>query len=257
MNRLALITGVGRRNSIAYAVAQQLASDGWDLLLNYWHSYDDRLELPRSSSDLEELAQFAREQGVNVELLPANLEDPSTPQKLIDHAEKLHREQGFGELTGLVLSHCESVDSDVFSTTVESWDRHYAVNVRANWLLIKAFAESADTNPQNLKRVVALTSDHTAHNLPYGSSKGALDRLVIASGIELGARGFRCNLINPGPINTGWMDEATEQYLAAQTPAGHLGKPQDTADLISFLFSDAGGWINSQLLHSNGGFGAK
>lgn len=132
MNCLALITGVGRRNSIAYAVAQQLASDGWDLLLNYWHPYDDRLELPRRSSDLEELAQFAREQGVNVELLPANLEDPSTPQKLIDHAEKLHREQGFGELIGLVLSHCESVDSDVFSTTLESWDRHYAVNVRAN-----------------------------------------------------------------------------------------------------------------------------
>lgn len=108
-----------------------------------------------------------------------------------------------------------------------------------------------------MENSLGLTSDHTAHNLPYGSSKGALDRLVIASGIELGARGFRCNLINPGPINTGWMDEATEQYLAAQTPAGYLGKPQDTADSVRFLFSDAGSWINSQLLHSNGGFGAK
>lgn len=257
MHRLALITGVGRRNSIAYAVAQQLAVDGWDLLLNYWHPYDDRLALPRESSDLDTLAEFARAQGVNVELVPANLEDPETPHALIERAQNLHREQGFGELAGIVLSHCESVDSDVLSTTLESWDRHYAVNVRANWLLIKAFAESADSNPESLKRVIALTSDHTAHNLPYGSSKGALDRLVIASGIELGSRGFRCNLINPGPINTGWMDDETEQYLAARTPAGHLGKPQDIADLVSFLFSDSGGWINSQLLHSNGGFGAK
>lgn len=250
MSQTALITGVGRRNSIAYAIAKQLATDGWNLLLNYWHPYDERIALGGSEDELEELTDFARAQGVKVELAPANLEDPAVPGELIERASAL------GELRGLVLSHCEGVDSAVLTTTLESWDRHYAVNVRANWLLIKAFAENANSEPDRLKRVVALTSDHTAYNLPYGSSKGALDRLVTASGIELASRGFRCNLINPGPINTGWMDDATEQYLVEQTPAGHLGKPQDIANLVSFLFSEKGGWINSQLLHSDGGFSA-
>lgn len=155
-----------------------------------------------------------------------------------------------------MLAHCESVDSSVLTTTVESWDRHYAVNVRANWLLIQHFARIADENPDNIKSVVALTSDHTAHNLPYGSSKGALDRLVIAAGVELGERGFRCNLINPGPIDTGWMPAGLPEQLREETPAGRLGTPQDTANLISFLLSPRGQWINAQLLKSDGGFGA-
>lgn len=102
--------------------------------------------------------------------------------------------------------------------------------------------------------VVALTSDHTAHNLPYGSSKGALDRIVIAAAVELADRGVRANVINPGPIDTGWMDDRIRALGTADTPAGRLGTPRDTADLVRFLLSEQGGWINGQLLHSNGGF---
>lgn len=102
--------------------------------------------------------------------------------------------------------------------------------------------------------MIALTSDHTAHNLPYGASKGALDRLVIAAAIELGARGLRANVINPGPIDTGWMNDDIRAATIAQTPVGRPGTPQDTTDLVRFLLSDAGGWITGQLLHSSGGF---
>lgn len=251
MAKVALITGVGRKNSIAYTLAAQLARDGWDLVLNYWHAYDDRLALGYGGSDLEDLKKECELLGSRVKLVAADLEELQTPQLLVDYAQE------FGGLNALVLSHCESTDSDILTTTVESWDRHYHVNVRASWLLVQAFARSANSDPQDIKSVVALTSDHTAFNLPYGSSKGALDRLIIAAGVELGMRGFRANLINPGPINTGWMDDATEESLAAQTPTGRLGVPQDTAHLVSFLLSEQGSWINAQLLFSNGGFGAK
>jgi 3-oxoacyl-[acyl-carrier protein] reductase len=155
------------------------------------------------------------------------------------------------------MSHCESVDSGILSTSLESWDRHYAVNARASWLLVRAFAERLPVQPPGgpaAAHVVALTSDHTAHNLPYGSSKGALDRIVIAAALELADRGLRANVINPGPIDTGWMDDRIRAFGVAETPAGRLGTPRDTADLVRFLFSEAGGWINGQLLHSNGGF---
>jgi 3-oxoacyl-[acyl-carrier protein] reductase len=161
-----------------------------------------------------------------------------------------------GELRGLVMSHCESVDSSILDTTVESWERHFAVNARAIWLLIKAFAEHLPAEPTTTVtgRIVALTSDHAVHNLPYGASKGALDRIVVAAAVELADRGIRANVINPGPIDTGWMSSQIREAGVAQTPAGRLGTPRDTADLVRFLMSDAGGWINGQVLYSNGGF---
>jgi len=101
---------------------------------------------------------------------------------------------------------------------------------------------------------VALTSDHVAHNLPYGASKGALDRIVVAAAVELASRGIRANVINPGPVDTGWMTPQIRDSGVAQTPAGRLGTPADTADLVRFLMSEAGGWITGQVLYSNGGY---
>ena len=104
---------------------------------------------------------------------------------------------------------------------------------------------------------MALTSDHAAFNLPYGASKGALDRIVIAAAKELGGQGISANVVNPGPVDTGWMDDGTRTALARRTPAGRLGTPQDTADLVAFLLSPAGGWVTGQVLHSDGGFSAR
>jgi 3-oxoacyl-[acyl-carrier protein] reductase len=50
------------------------------------------------------------------------------------------------------------------------------------------------------------------------------------------------------------MDDATRSALLSRQPTGRLGTPEDTADLVRFLMSDRGSWINGQLLYSNGGF---
>ena len=149
------------------------------------------------------------------------------------------------------MAHCESVNSGFLDTSVESFDRHYAVNVRAPWQLIAAFAQQV---PAAGGAVVALTSDATARNLPYGATKGALDRIVIAAAHELADRRIRSNVINPGPVDTGWMDDDIRAAALAMTPAGRLGTPADTANLVRFLLSPPGEWVNGQLLHSNGGF---
>ena len=156
-----------------------------------------------------------------------------------------------GPVHALVMSHCESVDSSVLDTTIDSFDRHYAVNVRATWLLLAAFVRQL---PSGGGSVVALTSDHTVHNLPYGATKAALDRIVLAAAHELGDRGLRANVINPGPVDTGWMTDQTRAAVLAQQPTGRLGTPTDVANLVRFLLSDQGQWITGQLLYSNGGF---
>ncbi|WP_347040900.1 SDR family oxidoreductase [Brachybacterium nesterenkovii] len=246
--RAALVTGVGRRRGIGAAIARGLAADGFDLALSYSPDYDERVHGERP--DVEELAAELRETGRRVELLPGDLADPDAPPRLVERARA-----ALGPLGALVLSHCESVDSSILDTTVESFDRHYAVNVRASWLLEKAFAEQVEPGTDTPGgAIIALTSDHTVHNLPYGATKGALDRLILAGTHELADRGVRTNVINPGPIDTGWMDDEIRAAGAAQTPGGELGGPETVTDLVRFLLSERGAWIRGQLLLSNGGF---
>ena len=155
--------------------------------------------------------------------------DPAEPARLVAASVA-----ALGPLRGLVLSHAESRDSGVLDTTVESFDRHMIINARASWQLIAEFAGQAKDGGA----IVALTSDDTAYNLPYGASKGALDRVVTAAARELGHLGIRANAVNPGPIDTGWMnDEIRSRRSCRRQPTGRLGTPADVAGLVSFLLS--------------------
>jgi 3-oxoacyl-[acyl-carrier protein] reductase len=227
----ALVTGVGRRAGIAAAVADRLRADGWSVVTAGWRGYDARMAW---GPDDRPLADHE-----------IDLSDPGGPDRLF---EALARG---GPVTAMVLCHAESVDSDIMTTTVESFDLHVAVNARASWLLIRAFARQFPAGAAG--RIVALTSDHTAFNLPYGASKGALDRIVGAAATELAGLGITANVVNPGANDTGWIDDAVRAAVLHRNLQPRVGTPGDTANLVSFLLSDEGGWINAQVLHSDGG----
>lgn len=152
----------------------------------------------------------------------------------------------------LIASRQCPVQVDRFRTDLESYDRHFAVNARAGWLLIREYARQF-SGPPGSGRIIALTSDHTAGKLPHGASKGALDGIVIAAARELSGLGISANCVNPGPTDNGWMSEQLRVELTASTPLGRLGQPRDAANLVAFLCSPDGGWINGQLIHSDGG----
>ena len=135
-----------------------------------------------------------------------------------------------------------------------SFDRHFAVNAKASWLLIREFGLRFKGVPGR-GRIIALTSDATVGNVPYGASKGALDRITLAAAHEFADLGITANVINPGPTQTGWMTPELEVQIIRDTPLSRLGVPEDTANLVAFLCSPEGGWVNGQLLHSNGGLG--
>jgi 3-oxoacyl-[acyl-carrier protein] reductase len=245
-----LVTGVGREAGIGAGIALRLAEAGWDVAYGFWQAYDARRPWGADAEGRQRLRERLTAAGARCVAVEADLSDTGTPAALFDAAER-----ALGPVTGLVLSHAESVDSGLLDTTVESFDLHFAVNARASWLLVREFAlrfagEAADGEG----RIVALTSDHTAFNLPYGASKGALDRIVLSAAKELAGRGITANVVNPGPIDTGWMTDELKAAVVTDTPLGRLGTPSDTASLVAFLLSAEGAWINGQLLHSSGGF---
>ncbi|WP_040166514.1 SDR family oxidoreductase [Microbacterium gorillae] len=218
---LALVTGAARANSIAAGIVPRLREDGWTVV----------------TSDLADAD------------VPCDLSTADGPETLINAVTDEH-----GPISGLVLSHAHDIESGILDTTAESFDRHVAVNARDSLLLIAAFARQV---PSGGGAIVALTSDHVTGNLPYGASKGALDRIVISAGRELGPLGIAANVLNPGPIDTGWMTDDVRRELTAAYPQGRMGVPGDIAGVVAFLLSPAGRWISGQLLHADGAFSAR
>ncbi|MFF8554081.1 SDR family oxidoreductase [Streptomyces sp. NPDC015501] len=282
---IALITGVGRSIGIGAGIARRMAASGWDVAFTYWTPYDRRMAWGAEPGAAASIADELAGAGARTAAIEADLTDAEAPARIFDEVE---RRLG-GQVTALILSHAESVDSGLLDTTVEAFDRHFAVNARASWLLIREYGlrfrdvggdgvpagtgdvpggteggvpggtpggptAASDPAPRPATgRIVALTSDHTVGNLPYGASKGALDRITLAAAHELAHLGVTANVVNPGPVDTGWMTDGLREALVRGTPLGRLGTPRDTAHLVDFLCSPQGQWINGQLLKSNGG----
>lgn len=244
----ALVTGAGRTVGIGAGIANQLAASGWDIAFTYWTGYDKRMPWGIEARAADAIESSLTSHGAAAVAIEADLTDANSPGLILDEAE-----QRLGNVTALVMCHCESVDSGLFDTSVESFDRHFAVNARATWLLIREYGLRF-RGAHGTGRIIALTSDATVGNLPYGASKAALDRITLAAAHELAHLGVTANVINPGPVDTGWMTAELKESVIGQTPLGRLGTARDTAHLVQFLCSPEGGWINGQLLMSNGGF---
>lgn len=244
---VALVTGVGRTIGIGAAITERLATTGWDVGFTYWQPYDERMPWGRDVAAHEKITQRLAELGARSHAVESDLQDVAGPAEVLDRVSA-----ELGGVQALVMAHCESVDSGLLDTSVESFDRHFAVNVRASWLLIREFALRYRGRHGD-GRIIALTSNDTVQNLPYGASKGALDRITIAAAKELSHLGVTANVINPGPTDTGWMDDELAGRIREATPLGRLGQPADCANLVAFLCSAEGGWVNGQLIHSDGG----
>ena len=244
---VALVTGVGRRRGLGSAIVLALVGSGWDVATTFWREYDERTTWGADRDDNAGLDDEIRRLGARHFRVEADLSDPETPSRLFDSIE-----HGLGGASALIVNHTESVTSGFLDTTAESFDRHYAVNVRATWLLMREFGVRF-RGQAGRGRIVSLTSDHVVGNVPYGATKAAADRVTLAAAYELAHLGITANAVNPGATDTGWMNDDHRQAAKTATPLNRAATPRDAANLVTFLCSEAGSWINGQLLYSNGG----
>lgn len=155
-------------------------------------------------------------------------------------------------MEALVTCHAVSELGGLLDTTAEQIDRHLGANVRGTLLLMAEFVRRL---PGDWGRIVNFTSGLPLHGeIAYAASKGAIAWLSVAAAVDLGPRGVTVNAIDPGPTDTGWMDDELKATIERSTPLGRLGRPEDAAELVAFLCSPRGGWITGRVLRSDGGF---
>jgi len=151
--------------------------------------------------------------------------------------------------------------ADIYFTYYLDYDRRMPWGVEENepdklQQTIQNFARSI--NKEKGGRIINLSSGQfkgpMENEIAYAATKGAVDALTISLAAELAPKGITVNAVNPGPTDTGWMDQKLKDELLKKFPQGRIGQPEDTAKLVSFLASKEAEWITGEIINSEGGF---
>lgn len=259
--RTAVITGVSRRQGIGYAVASRLARMGASLFLAHYAPHDE--DQPWGADSIDAVVDGVRSQlvpGARIAELSIDLAETAAPALLVRKARS-----ELGHLDILICNHARSGgDGPLEDMTAETLDTHWQVNTRSTLLATREFARQHDGRPGG--RVVWMTSGQINggimdREIAYATSKAALAGITPSVAADLARQGILLNTVNPGPVNTGYLDAETADRPAdvlddvlSRFPAGRFGEPDDPARLLAWLVSDEGRWMVGQVLSSDGGF---
>lgn len=188
----------------------------------------------------------------------ADVTAPETPDRLI--AETIGH---FGKLDILVNNAGILFRGDALACTDEEWERTLATNVTAAFRLSRAALRVM--KPRRSGVIVNIASDWglvgARNAVAYGVSKGALVQLTRSMALDHARDGIRVNAVCPGDTDTGMLDSATTgadrkqklDELGAAIPLGRVGRPDEVAQAVCYLSSDAASFITGATLAVDGG----
>ncbi|WP_158743844.1 SDR family NAD(P)-dependent oxidoreductase [Acidisphaera sp. L21] len=242
-NKIALVTGASK--GIGAGIAKALAQAGATVAVNYSSS--------KAGAD-KVVAEIQAAGGKAVAL-----QGDFSKQQDITRVYAAIREQ-FGRLDVLVNNAGVYAMMPLEQVTAEEFHRQFGLNVLG--LLLSTQAALPLFGPEggsiiNIGSVVATMAP--PNSAIYSGTKGAVDSITISLSKELGARKIRVNSLNPGMVETegatalGFIDGDFAKQVAAMTPLGRIGQPDDIAKIAVFLASDMAGWVNGQQILAAGG----
>jgi glucose 1-dehydrogenase len=164
----------------------------------------------------------------------------------------------FGGLDALVSNAGVNRPGALLDYSVEDWDRLFAVNTRATWLLAKAAFPALRAARGAIVSVCSMSGSFAHAGLgAYGPSKAAAINLVQVLAQELGRDGVRVNGVSPGMVRTGmtervYQDATIAAERDALVPLGRVATPEDIADAIAFLLSADARYISGHDLVVDG-----
>ncbi|MGW2217994.1 SDR family oxidoreductase [Nonomuraea sp. NPDC001684] len=238
--RVAVVSGGSR--GIGKAIAVALAARGCAVAVGFQGSASAAAQV------VEEIAAS----GGRAIPVQADVADEDAVAEMFEATEK-----SFGGVDVVVNSAGRLSLSPIADLDLHELDALHRTNIRGAFVM----AREAARRMRDGGAIVNLSTSVVGLQFPgygaYAASKGAVEAMTLVLARELRGRNITVNAVAPGPTATElFLDgktEATIQQLAKQPPLERLGTPEDIAEVVAFLASPAGHWINGQVVRANGG----
>ena len=235
-----IVTGASR--GIGSAVAQRLAGDGFNVVVNFAGKPEE------AEAEVERIRQSG---GVAV-AVRADVSDPAAMRALFDQAEA-----AFGGVEVLVNNAGIMQLSTIAEADDAFFDRHVAINLKGVFNGIREAARRM----RGGGRIISLSSSVVGLYQPtygvYAATKGGVEAMTHVLANELRGRDITVNVVAPGPTATDLFLKGKPQevidHLRNMPPLQRLGQPADIAAVVAFLAGPDGAWINGQVIRANGG----
>ena len=240
-DKVAIVTGGTR--GIGRAIALKLADHGANIVINYRNS----------DKEAEELKNILEEKGVKVLVVKCDISNFEDSKNLMDKCKEV-----FGKIDILVNNAGITKDTLIMRMKEEDFDNVIDVNLKGTFNCAKH--ASAIMLKQRFGKIINMTSvvgiAGNAGQVNYAASKAGVIGLTKSLAKELGSRGITVNAVAPGFINTDMtasLSEKVKEEASKNIPLKRLGDPEDVANLVGFLASDAANYITGQVINVDGG----
>jgi NAD(P)-dependent dehydrogenase (short-subunit alcohol dehydrogenase family) len=239
----------GAASGIGRAVAERFAADA--------AGRDERCELllvDIAADALAEVAETLNDAGASAAFTVADLADPDVGD-VVAAAVAEH----LGGVDALVSNAGVCLPGDFADLAIEDFDRTFAINTRATWLLGKALLPWLTESRGSIVATASISGrEPTPPFGAYSASKAALMMLISQMALEWGPLGIRCNTVSPGSVHTGMTDALYTQPgkkddRAARVPIREVGSPEQIAATIAFLAGPDAGYVTGVDLLVDGG----
>lgn len=251
-NKVALVTGAA--SGIGFAVAKEFAEGGARII-----------GVDRNGERMKSLLNALPKSGQSHLTIEKNLRSATAAQEVVPEALQLA-----GRIDIVVNAAGVCYFTKMQEISVDEFNEVFDVNVRALFLISVAAAEAMDAGRGG--RIINLGSNAgrrgRALSAHYAASKAAVKNITESLALAYGSKNIAVNTVCPGPTDTPMWDSNFKGLRAItgkepkefweiwtkQTPLGRVGKTEDVANLICFLASEKGGFINGQEINVCGGF---
>lgn len=240
-DKVAIVTGGTR--GIGRAIALKLADQGANIVINYRNS----------DKEAEALKAILEEKGVKVLTVKCDISNFEDSKNLMDKCKEV-----FGKIDILVNNAGITKDTLIMRMKEEDFDNVIDVNLKGTFNCAKH--ASAIMLKQRFGKIINMTSvvgiAGNAGQVNYAASKAGVIGLTKSLAKELGSRGITVNAVAPGFINTDMtasLSEKVKEEASKNIPLKRLGDPEDIANLVGFLASDAANYITGQVINVDGG----
>ncbi|MBI5031802.1 MAG: SDR family oxidoreductase [Chloroflexi bacterium] len=238
--KIAIVTGSAK--GIGRGIAKRLAADNYTVIVNYQND----------ANAAQETLSLVQGRAPHSKTIQADVSQPDQAKRLIDETLST-----FGRIDVLVNNVGPFLVKSLFDTEIDEWRRVIDGNLSSAFYCIKYVLPTMRAQKSghiiNLGSLNVETTRGAPTTGAYTAAKAGIVVLTKSVARSEARYGIRCNLINPGFIETYATSDADRRELPSLVPLGRLGTPDDIAEMIAFLVSEKASYITGSIMNVHGG----